>query len=595
MSKKFSFNNEYIGSIIDINKDKEYFLKKVKLFIETLNSTSNCKIVKRLVDLIKYTDIYFDDCGIIQNSEYRNILTEIKEKMTNDGIISCIENFEREFNILIAIREKWDIKELLGNSEYNYKLIQAISNRLKKNIERKELKEIAKSLRDDIYLVSKSIHRLVKQNKLNPVRLNFSSTDNYNFPKLDEYIYMFQLWKYADAKIDEDGNRIFINGVNDVSRSFVITRNLNQENRRLSADLQKNVQKERVYGELRGVSEEYFKGYPVFRNSEDILVNCGKLHNINLTKWIKFLNYLINLCKKNFLTSNKLFLKINENQLGKDQLKMLVYLRFSIDLLDKPVIHIKNKDYLYIPLGIVMDPVHILSEMLKKEWQNNRGHNFEKEIRRILNGKYKKNDFNIKFKNGREIDALIEDDQKRPLFIECKSFSDPFSFKEYRIQIDKMYSSKYLEHASKNYLYIKKILCSKGNHENLKNKYYNSQDTYGLFIANIIFPQKYRDVWRKKYGINFMHWFEFYRLIRKKPLDADYGWKFSPNIRKFHLVCISHIADSVSTHYLCKQSVLKISELHPLEQLMMNREKVENRIIKKEIQLPDNISLAYFV
>ena len=45
---------------------------------------------------------------------------------------------------------------------------------------------------------------------------------------------------------------------------------------------------------------------------------------------------------------------------------------------------------------------------------------------------------------------------------------------------------------------------------------------YMIFISNYIFPYKMLKKWSDMYGMCFIHWFEFNRLIKRKPLDSEW-------------------------------------------------------------------------
>ncbi|QNQ83125.1 hypothetical protein FP435_01055 [Lactobacillus sp. PV037] len=115
-----------------------------------------------------------------------------------------------------------------------------------------------------------------------------------------------------------------------------------------------------------------------------------------------------------------------------------------------------------------------------------------------------------------------------PVLIECKTFTNPHSLKDYINQLDKMVSSGYLKKDTNHIHYFQSIgqknsddNVFKGEMKRLK----NWDKSYGIFLSNIIIPIKYKSKWKKVSDLIFVYDIDLYKLLTNRDLlNKDFIW-----------------------------------------------------------------------
>lgn len=616
-SLKGFYRKNYIAKFEDVNKHQSLFYKQTFDFIREISTgeeptKATLEKIDRLLDILRITDAFIDDYGEIINGKYMDIIEYINIKINDEHLKEKSSKLLKDIDLINLITDNLKIQTI--DTSNSYKLIQycnyVIPNDLIRTINDLRNNKIPMNqLESIVYLVSESLKHLnILNDSLDIKCLNRqASIRPKNIMKYLQIKEIIKMWKYADAKLNIQNNEISFDATTELAKSFVTTRNLNLSNRQIDFKLSHGISTQ-VKKSLDGLGEEYFLG---IRNAD--LENKGKIINnfgnrrildITIKNWLTFLFTIHDKAEVllyhsiNFFIPCKDFLDFSDKELINQTSTILNRLRFKYDLLDTPVIYSNGEPFFYIPALVTCDPVHIMHILMRESdsWQNFRGINFEKEIGRELSNAqitYTKADENnkIEFKiNGtkHEIDLIARDKNSVAFFIECKTFSDPFEYRDYRYELDKMISKLYLVHDSGHFLALKNggikalkdnVFNNKSNKNfslyNFLNTQNNWNDMYGLFISNLIFPSNYITEWNKKFHLLFIHWFDFYKLTYHIPLNV----LISFNNKNCYFTPISEKFDGIS-----KKGFKQINNIQPLKKLLENPVNIKNTINTENIE-----------
>ena len=261
--------------------------------------------------------------------------------------------------------------------------------------------------------------------------------------------------------------------INDISNAFVVTRNLNKDNRNLARNISlSKLGVSSVEDYLIGVGEELFFGLDesdIDRDTRFQILRRTTLYGITIPRWIECLQIIKKAITDEYEKHQNYFININHLNIARADYyeirQIAMILHYHNDFLDTPFLISNGEIFVYVPAIIVGDAVHYLNVAIKyskdKSIQNTRGNNFENTIGRLL--EYHGNDF-CKSENDdcgnsikviysehsrqHEIDLVATDDDEQVVQFECKTFMDPFNYRDYRIEIDKMFAGQtngYLE------------------------------------------------------------------------------------------------------------------------------------------------------
>lgn len=598
MGKKFKgfLNKEYVGSIEEVNKHSDQFYKDFSLYIyDKVQVRKEYTKLSRFIDLLKISDVYITDMGDILNLKYDSLLDWILILNVDEEINNKINRMRNELKLLQNIKSEY----LYDSSSKLHDFIQKCNYLFNNEYLKQNISNI-----ENIISITSYYYK-----QIDDVEINLLNKQNEN-PDLKFYDFYFfeivKMWKFSDAKISKNNDgKIYVNNINDISNAFVVTRNLNKDNRNLARNLSlsKKMGSHRIDDYLIGLGEELFLGLDESDKKVylrlDLLKNT-MLYDITILRWVECLRSLRKSVIYKYEKYRKCFFNINElNIEDVETIQIAKILSFHNDFLDTPFLVLDKEIFVYAPALIIGDIVHYLNIAIKysrdKSIQNMRGNNFENTIGRLLD--YHGNDFckaeedvygnTIKLiytENSRqhEFDLIASDDDERVVQIECKTFMDPFSYRDYRIGIDKMFSGKknngYLETDFMHFESLKNnghnvIINNIKNHSDIsKNKgvstYFNKprnwNDMYMMFISNYIFPSRMVKNWSNKYGINFVHWFEFNRLIKNIPLDKD--WFIVNGVRVLNSEIETNITDKFN-----RNNIKEISDGQYISELVNHR------------------------
>lgn len=598
----YKFN--YIGRLEKINANPEIFYKETRLFVNSLSKYSiESSKVDRLIELLKVSDVFITDNGNISDARYFKILKDIQKSNISSAQNEKINALLNDIQNISQLKSKSSTPH---TPDDYYNLIQYFNKDIplflvEVDFSAEKRKSVMEYLEKCVYLVSYALNHLITTESFNSInRLNQLSKKksvNTDVQWLHQIILM---WKYADATIEISGNSVHVNAITDIAKSFIVTRNINSDNRQLDYSLIPLSQLiKRVNTSLEGLGEEYFLG---LRKTEKevkkaAIQNFGNklLLGIPIKDWLLFL-FQINLLAAVrlqhtftfFITAESLLSYFKDSKIINEIPEMINCLRFKKDLLDTPVIYWQGVPFLYLPALAVIDPVHIMHTLMKdykikEKWQDFRGTNFENEIARILDSSklkipYAKGtpDAKMEFKqdgNDHEIDIIAKDQSDKAVFVECKTFSDPFGYRDYRYELDKMYSRLYFIHAKEHFMALQnngyKTLMSKTKKSPLlktfmtKKVHWNAM--YGIFISNFIFPKRLINNWHKRSSLSFIHWFELYRLLNEIPLNKILGFS------RFHNTPISTtVKSAVNPTGFKQKSIEMIGNNQPLREITLS-------------------------
>lgn len=628
MGKKFKgfLNKEYVGSIEEVNKYSDKFYEDFSSYIyANVQDKREYSKLSRFIDLLKISDIYVTDMGDVVDLKYDNLLEWILMLDIGVGIKNKINRMRKELKLIQNIKSNY-----LENSDNDsYESIQKCNYIFNKEyIKLKKHKSIYVSSNME-NAISCASYYFKQINDINIELLNEQNNKDLFFCDF-KLVQIVQMWKFSDAQISQDDNgKIIVDNINDISNAFVVTRNLNKDNRNLARDI--SLSKFGVHSVedyLIGVGEELFFGLDesdIDRDTRFQILRRTTLYGITIPRWIECLQIIKKAITDEYEKHQNYFININHLNIARADYyeirQIAMILHYHNDFLDTPFLVSNGEIFVYVPAIIVGDAVHYLNVAIKyskdKSIQNTRGNNFENTIGRLL--EYHGNDF-CKSENDdcgnsikviysehsrqHEIDLVATDDDEQVVQFECKTFMDPFNYRDYRIEIDKMFAGQtngYLENDFGHFKSLKnngyEIIINNIRNQSAisKNKsvstYFkksrNWSDMYMIFISNYVFPNNMVKEWNNKYCIYFLHWFELNRLIKKLPLDSDLiivgGTPFLN----------SKIKTSITDKFN-RENIRKISDGQYISGLVNHRKSGNSRIVTNEIEIIPGVCLKYY-
>ena len=640
MTSKFKgfLRRKNVGTILDVENHSNLFYKDFSRFISNINPNNDDDVNKlnRFLDLLRYAQVYIDDKGKIVDKRYEGLLNWIIALGISKGIDEKIRKFNRDISHLESIKSliNWD-----KNSNYYFNCFNSCNSLIFERFNATTYSpKLSVEIEEIIDVSSLCMRNILLENKKVDInRLNDYKTFQNDILNRIQYFEIVKMWKYANAEISENNEGIFVDCANDISKAFVTTRDLNQENRDLRSYIYKDLKSDNLINkksdaELIGLGEEFFLGLDESDSKKVerfLKLKNYVLYDISLEDWIGILLSLKEAAVRRAKQS-QYFLPLDDlvksmNNISRIQLVARV-LSFKNDFLDTPFLISNGVIYAYIPSLIICDPIHLVHIAIKycedKRLVRLRGKNFEKTIGRMLESsqynyckaEYDKSsgkEIKIQYSNYKhEYDLMAEDDNDDIAVIECKTFMDPFSYRDYRIEMDKMYvnnSEGYLINDSRHFIDLKKggykilkqnvqkgrNLYSNVSLRNFMNKHDNWNTSYSVFISNMFFPKDLVAEWQIKYNFYFIHWFEFNRVIKRRPLNTDCGY------------CNGQLAQSSSINEKIngfnKRTLKRISNIQLLSLLHERRSEYEseheyipNKLIKHKKEVLPNGILSYY-
>lgn len=547
MSKKakreehtISIDRPSICALEDVNKKSEIFYNEV---IQYLNSNKHdFNKIDRILNIIKSSNLLIDDYGngTSTKNKYLKIISKIiqgdfQPRLKNKASIILkdlenLKNIKKEITKSKVLDYGDNFNQVLSayNSYLESKHLQSINEKMEINCQ-----SFSRRLASNLKRV-KSIKDLEKLNSTNFDR------------NLDMFYNIIEVWKYGNARIIRENERYIIDSVNDICATYIVNRNENLDLRQKNSKYCYSLNKSAPYSwglyQLKGIAENLFYKLPALPNNKkenELYKKFGEstLYGIPIKEWLDILNIIQYNCEILtevflFLKKNKLFLKIDymisgnipsdfanlpvfwikvinaylkpiPNNYLKDIKKITEKLTYRRDIMDAPFILGK---IMYLPTCYCIDPVYLVTRLMEntKKWSNKKGHWFEEYVVDFLRESgygIEKKENTISDKSGKkEIDIILTDDTQAHAIIECKIFSNPHSIKYFLYENDRMRTSLYLEHASKNFEYFES-----------KVKY---NDSYRVFLSNIIFPIKNIEEWKSEINANFIYYLDIYKLSK---------------------------------------------------------------------------------
>ena len=407
--------------------------------------------------------------GDVVDLKYDNLLEWILMLDIGVGIKNKINRMRKELKLIQNIKSNY-----LENSDNDsYESIQKCNYIFNKEyIKLKKYKSIYVSSNIE-NAISCASYYFKQINDINIELLNKQNNKDLFFYDF-KLVQIVQMWKFSDAQISQDDNgKIIVDNINDISNAFVVTRNLNKDNRNLARNISlSKLGVSSVEDYLIGVGEELFFGLDesdIDRDTRFQILRRTTLYGITIPRWIECLQIIKKAITDEYEKHQNYFININHLNIARADYyeirQIAMILHYHNDFLDTPFLISNGEIFVYVPAIIVGDAVHYLNVAIKyskdKSIQNTRGNNFENTIGRLL--EYHGNDF-CKSENDdcgnsikviysehsrqHEIDLVATDDDEQVVQFECKTFMDPFNYRDYRIEIDKMFAGQtngYLE------------------------------------------------------------------------------------------------------------------------------------------------------
>lgn len=559
-------------SIGSINVDLEKFYVMVDSFCieNSKNDEIQQQQISRIIDLFRYSDALIDDSGHVSckgNRIFRKLYT-LKLSVNN---CSKLDSIEHDIESLKGIRESlakdrhldFELNDLYNNVSWISNLAFNVLQKKSDNVNRKKANPDL-SFENLVLEMTNTIKAIQTKSGVVSVRKimkkKFKGHKNFSLNLNTIFQSQVEMWKYADAHIQ--GDKIY--GITETAKAFRISNILNQENRQIIDTFflpyrskihnSEDMRLWKIMTVIYGIGELLYND-----NNIEMSDVCGSVKDIYLKvldhnkwaneeafgvpvlRWVTFLVDLKQVGENDIRLSlrkihNNLFVKRSLKDLGRTYSKkeietfkqqMTLSPSKSGDMFDAPLIETRKGDVLvFLPVLLELDPIYTLMNVFEREkvdsvkngkmkstakWQEMKGDNFQKLVIKWLskNG-YTKYDSEVKSKkNGEnELDIVVQGDNGNPIWIELKTFEEPHSYRDYRFQIDKMYSNKYLKHAKRNLNYFQQGFG------NSKLKYtYKDGAGEKIFVSNLFIPSDYIS----DREITFVHEFELYRLIRKNP------------------------------------------------------------------------------
>lgn len=625
MSKKKFFVKDketehyFIGKLEDLNRSENYknFIFELNKFIGENDLNNYKEELLRIIFLIKVSDVLIDCNGDFHNIELLNTLRFMRRKAKDIEVINSINTFLADIKLINKISKRLKPQTLnyihIINkvNYYIYDQLEQIDEleRTSTQVNLNNIIELQQSIENLVETVSKCLAHL-NLNEVNLIDLNKSIKGlNKNSLSFQSYQEIVNCWKYANASITRKrlSRKIVVNGINDFFRTFIANRTINLENRQLPSKIHQRLKLSKAEAIVVGLGEEIFSDLSSIGNEETFRSRLSKLKNqkINNIRLIDLADFFVQL-KKKYSFGNAPFVKFDGISSFKlpynDLMNLLNRLSFRYDLFDSPFIMIKGSYYVYIPAIIAIDPVHVLYYLLKndKKWQDQRGESFEDEIYNSMNnytfakseGAGKKRN-KLRFRRDRkehEIDAIVIDDDNIPMVLECKTFSNTYSIRELRIELDKIYSKKYAlkfkEHFDAVQKYNSKILtfCDKNLKSNrsfnhLMKQKFNWSGAYCLLVSNLIFPTEIIKDLREKYNISVIFEFDFKKLVDHRSLYENKAFT-APDLNKIMLN--KPLIDNDIN--LTQNNIKAISLSQPVKKMFYSRNSIKNIVIPEKLK-----------
>lgn len=254
----------------------------------------------------------------------------------------------------------------------------------------------------------------------------------------------------------------------------------------------------------------------------------------------------------------------------KDIKKIMKKLTYRRDIMDTPFIF---GSIFYLPTCYCLDPVYLVARLMENtnKWINKKGHWFEDYVMNFLKETgydMEKKENTISDKSGKkEIDIILTDDKQGHAIIECKTFSNPHSIKYFLYETDRMRTSLYLEHASKNFEYFES-----------KVQYNNP---YRVFLSNIIFPAENIEKWNSEIKADFVYYLDLYKLSNHLQINEMRDIK-NNIISKFEIN--PHFNNEIS-----EMNLQFLNKLRPTVILRTNCEQFNEQIRYESIKFTENL------
>lgn len=587
----FTDNWDFIATKNVINKkeNKITFYKKAKEYILDksidFSSELNIRKIDRLLNLLKWTNVFIDDKGKIINKDYIFLLKKLI--LRNDLIKSQrgkIKQFIVEVRLLQEVKRKLDrnfftkIKDIVLKSTVDFKYLDYETN--------------CKYMSDYLHQHNKNL----TLNKLNKIKYRKRFINEQN------YYLIVELWKYGNARISKKDKYIEVDAFTEELKCYLATIQINSAVRQLNYGVHFSNIKDLDKYALQGIASIfYLKVKPSFydydKDEQEILYRYfkQKLYGVDIGKWLKYLFYLIIKMGKIFaekkpksyfatlIDEDVSFISKNERDI------IIEKLTFNIDsdLLDRPFI---NGKFIFWPSLLHIDPVYIVSKLMREsskkvtlndkkiKWQDLIGDQYEKYYYSLLDNNNYVCQHTLYKKNGEETDLLFLDKDDIPVLTECKSFMNPHSLKDYINQLDKMYSNGYIIKDTKHIAYFRNLGINNSDdsvYEPRLRNLCNWKKSYGIFLANIIFPFSYIQKWKNYSDLYFIYDIDFYKTVScTKMVDKKITWEFDPNRETVLMIICSLINDlNLKRTGINKYNICRLETVQPSLKLELN----ENR------------------
>ena len=236
MGKKFKgfLNKTYVGSIEEVNKHSDKFYEDFSSYIhDNVIKEREYSKLSRFIDLLKISDIYVTDMGDIVDLKYDKLLKWILMLDIDKDINNKISRMRKELRLLQDIKSNY-----LNNFDNDpYDSIQKCNHIFNEEyIKLKEHKSInvSPNMENAVSFTSyyfkqisdTNIELLNKQKNIDLVFYDFN------------FVQIVQMWKFSDAQVIQGNNgKIIVDNINDISNAFIVTRNLNKDNRNLARNI----------------------------------------------------------------------------------------------------------------------------------------------------------------------------------------------------------------------------------------------------------------------------------------------------------------------------------------------------------------------
>ena len=295
MGKKFKgfLNKTYVGSIEEVNKHSDKFYEDFSSYIhDNVIKEREYSKLSRFIDLLKISDIYVTDMGDIVDLKYDKLLKWILMLDIDKDINNKISRMRKELRLLQDIKSNY-----LNNFDNDpYDSIQKCNHIFNEEyIKLKEHKSInvSPNMENAVSFTSyyfkqisdTNIELLNKQKNIDLVFYDFN------------FVQIVQMWKFSDAQVIQGNNgKIIVDNINDISNAFIVTRNLNKDNRNLARNISlSNLEIPKIEDFIIGLGEELFFGLDESDKNRDVRLQklkCTTLYDITIPRWIECLRLI---------------------------------------------------------------------------------------------------------------------------------------------------------------------------------------------------------------------------------------------------------------------------------------------------------------